>query len=99
MKYLGISPFSMLSYDGNCISSQSLQVISGLDISGSFIVRIKELVKDELQLQANPIPCAWAESGACWKSWCIGGAAITLLSNQRAVWVTLIVRRHDLTAA
>ena len=63
-------------------------------------VRIKELGKDELQLQANHILCAWAEHGACWDSRCVKGSSHypqTVCVNQRAVWVTLSIRRQDCT--
>lgn len=40
-------------------------------------VRIKELGKDELQLWAKHLLCAWADPGARWEAWCIRGAAIT----------------------
>ena len=73
---------------------------SGWSVSLSYLVpssvRIKELGKDELQPQANHIPCAWAEHGACWDPWCVRGSSYhPQTMSVIAAWVTPHVRRQD----
>lgn len=81
--FRGVSKFEMLwdqsfqtALVGNCpLSSSGWSV--GLIYLVPFSVRIKELGKNGPQLWENHILRAWGEHGACWRSWCIEGSAIT----------------------